>query len=113
MKKTKYCQTARNYDGTAVTTHRVAELLSGALAEISGWHQDRPDFLLCSWPEIIGPRLAGMAQAVSFVEGVLTVRVKNSTLHSLLSRHDKYRLLAVIREKFPKIQITNILFKIA
>jgi len=105
--------TPRNYDGTGVTSHKVGDLLPALLSRLSAVQQDRPDLVLAAWPEVIGPKLASMTQAVSFVEGVLVVRVKNSTLHSLLSRHDKYRILAAIRQKFPKAGIQNIVFRIA
>jgi hypothetical protein len=113
VKEIKGRRRAGSGEGTAVTTRCVAGLLTGALAEITEQFQERPDLLLLAWPEIIGPRLAGMAQAVSFKDGILTVKVNNSTLHSLLSRHDKYRLLAILQQKFPKIPVTNIIFKIA
>lgn len=103
----------KNYNGTAVTTRHVGDLLSSVLTQISETYQERPDLVLASWPDIIGAKLAPMTQAVSLIEGVLTVKVNNSTLHSLLSRHDKYRLLAAIKQRFPKVNITNIVFRIA
>ena len=108
----KLRRTPRNYDGSKTTTHHVNELLSLVLAGISEAYQERPDLILASWPEIIGQQLASMTHAVSFYEGVLVVKVKNSTLHSLLSQNDKSRILARLREKFPKVSIRNIVFRI-
>lgn len=105
-------RTPKHYDGTGVTTHKFSDLLPVVLSQIRDTYQDRPDLILSSWPEVIGPKLASMTQAVSFSDGVLTVKVKNSTLHSLLSRHDKSRILAVLRQKFLKIHIQNIVFRI-
>lgn len=102
----------KNYDGTRVTTHRVSDLLTAVLSQISETYHDRPDLILASWPDIIGPKLAGMTQATVFSDGVLTVKVKNSTLHSLLSRHDKFRILAAMRQRFPRVYIQNIVFRI-
>ena len=76
-------RTPKGYDGTGLTTHKVSDLLPQVLARIGDVYQDRPDLILSAWPEIIGQKLAPMTQAVSFVEGVLSVKVKNSTLHSL------------------------------
>jgi hypothetical protein len=90
--KYPYKRTPKNYDGTAVTTHNVTDILPSVLSKISEICKDRPDLILEAWPEIIGPKLAGMTQAVSLRDGELTVKVKNSTLHSLLSRHDKFRM---------------------
>lgn len=105
-------RTPRNYDGTRVTTHRIADLLPQVLSSIGEMHRDRPDLVLTSWPEVIGEKLAGMTEAISFCDGVLVVKVKNSTLHSLLSQHDKPRILRNLQMKFPSVYFKNILFRI-
>lgn len=102
----------RDYDGPAVTTHRFGDLLTTVLANISDNYQERPDLILAAWPAVIGQKLAPMTQAVSFAEGVLVVKVKNSTLHSLLSTHDKAKILLSLRQKFPRVAINNIVFRI-
>lgn len=105
-------RTPKGYDGTGLTTHRVSDLLSQVMSQIGDAYQDRPDLILAAWPDIIGQKLAPMAQAVSFVDGVLSVKVKNSTLHSLLSQKDKLRILNSLRQKFPKVEIKNVVFRI-
>lgn len=112
MKKTAV-RTPKNYDGTHLTTRNVADLLNKALSKLSDSCQERPDLLLAAWPEIIGSQHAAMTQAVSFCEGVLTVKVKNSTLYSVLSRQDRYRILASLKQRFPKANIQNIVFRMA
>lgn len=107
-----YSRTPKRYDGTHVTTHQVVDLLPYVLAKIENGYQQRSDLILAMWPEIIGPQLASMTQAVSFVEGVLIIKVKNSTLHSLLSQNDKPRILNLLRQKFPKVEIRTISFRI-
>lgn len=107
-----YRRTPRNYEGTQVTTHKFSDLLPIVLEKIGEVYQDRPDLILAAWPEIIGHRLVSMAQAVSFEDGVLIVKVKNSTLHSLLSQNDKPRILNSLRSKFPKVPIKNVVFRI-
>ncbi|MCB1111890.1 MAG: DUF721 domain-containing protein [Chlamydiales bacterium] len=102
----------RNYDGTNVTSRQVGDLLPSVLCEVGKRFSDRPDLVLASWPEVIGPKLAGMTQAVSFVDGELLVKVANSTLHSLLNQHDKAKILRRLKEKFPNIEIKNIRFRI-
>lgn len=111
MKKIGF-RTPKNYDGTATTSHQVSELLRNVLAKIGGVCENRPDIILEAWPSIIGPRLSSMTQAISCVDGVLVVKVKNSTLHSLLSRNEKFRILSAIKQQFPKAGIENIIFKI-
>jgi hypothetical protein len=110
VKKQK--RTPRNYDGTRLTAHHVSDVLTEALTDIREVYQDRPDVVISTWPEIIGPKLAPMTEAVSFVEGTLLVKVKNSTLYSLLAQHDKQKVLYRLRQKFPKMAIKNILFRI-
>lgn len=111
MKKS-YIRTPKGYDGTRVTTHRMSDLLPSVLSKVNDVHQQRPDLLLASWPEIIGPKLKDMTQAVAFSDGVLVVKVKNSTLHSLLNQHEKPRLLNILKQKFPNVSIKTISFRI-
>ena len=105
-------RTPRDYDGSGVTTHRMSELLSVVLTDIGEVYEERPDLVLASWPEVIGQKLAHMTQAVSFIDGVLLVKVRNSTLYSLLNQHDRPKILNSLRQKFPKIPIKNIVFRI-
>lgn len=103
---------SRKYDGTQVTSRHLGDLLPQVLQRIGRIHQERPDLIMAAWPEVIGERLASMTEAVEFTEGVLTVRVKNSTLYSLLTQHDKPRILKQLRSRFPKSTIKNIIFRI-
>ena len=103
-------RTPRNYDGSATTMHQMSKLLTRVLTRVSEQHQARPDLILAAWPSVIGPQLAPMTQAVSFDNGVLRVKVKNSTLYSLLCRHDKLKILKDLQQKFPKANIQNVMF---
>lgn len=105
-------RTPKNYDGTALTTHSIGEVLSTVMSRIGGAYKDCPELVLAAWPDILGAKLAPMTQPMSFVDGILTVKVKNSTLYSLLSQHEKPRLLAALRQKFPKLQIRNIVLRV-
>jgi hypothetical protein len=105
-------RTPKNYDGSELTTHQMTDVLPHVLAKISEMRQDRSDLILASWPDVIGPQLAPLTQAVSFKEGVLVVKVKNSTLYSLLNQNDKPKILNRLRQKFPNVAITNIYFRI-
>lgn len=102
----------KGYDGTRTTSHRMGDLLPEVLAKIGGQYQDRGDLIISAWPSILGPHLASMTQAVAFSSGVLTVKVRNSTLHSLLAVQEKGRLLGELRRRFPHTAIHNIVFKI-
>lgn len=109
---TKYQRTPKDYNGTALTTHRVNEVLPFVLKKLQQVYCHRPDLIIASWPEIIGPKLAPMTQAISFIDGILLVKVRNSTLYSLLNQHDKPRILMKLKEKFPDTNIRGISFRI-
>lgn len=93
--------------------HHIQLLLPQVFNKICRHYDDRPDLVLASWKEVIGTNFAPFTEAVSLIDGVLTVRVKNSTLYSLLYQHEKHRLLKSLREKFPKQNIKTIQFKLA
>lgn len=107
-----YFRTPRNYDGAASTTRQLSDVIPHVLEKINDQFIDRPDLVLAAWPDIIGPRLAPMTQAVSFQHGILTVKVKSSTLYNLLCQSDKHKLLHALCLKFPKTEIKRILFRI-
>jgi hypothetical protein len=107
-----FFRTPRNYDGIQPTGKHIKQLLPEILKQVGEIYQDRPDLILAAWPEVVGERFAPMAQAVSFNSGILMVKVKNSTLHSVLSQEQKPRLLKSLREKFPSVAIRNIMFRI-
>jgi hypothetical protein len=100
------------YDGSKVTSHHLGDLLPALMKRIGSLHQQRGDLILAAWPELIGPKLAGMTEASSFQEGVLHVKVMNSSLYSLLRQQDGKILLKRLRDKFPKTEIKTILFRL-
>ncbi|HEY2809829.1 MAG TPA: DUF721 domain-containing protein [Rhabdochlamydiaceae bacterium] len=93
------------------TNKQIKDLLPKVLDHISSLHRDRPDLIIASWFEIIGEKLAPMTRPVSFEKGILTVKVNNSTLYSLLSQHERVRLLDCLRKRFPAVEIKNIYFR--
>lgn len=105
-------RTPKNYDGTRLTTRKMSELLPTVLEQIGEIYNERPDLIISAWSAIIGPQLASMTEAMAFTNGVLVVKVKNSSLHELLIRQDKPRILKSLRMKFPKVSINNIVFRI-
>ena len=102
----------KNYDGNQPTSRRVTTLLPGFLNRLSHLCAQAPHQITLSWSDVVGTRLASMSKAIEFKEGVLRVSVANSALHSLLVQHEKPRLIAALREKFPKVKINDILFRI-
>jgi hypothetical protein len=102
----------RGYDGTRTTSRKIGDILPVVLGDIGEVFAHRPDLIIAAWPEVIGPKLAPMTRVVGFREGTLEVVVKNSTLHSLLTTRDKPRILKSLRDKFPKIEIKNVYFRL-
>jgi hypothetical protein len=103
---------SRKQGKTQTTNKQLKDLLPKVLQEIGALHRDRPDLILLAWPEIIGEKLAPMTKAVVFDKGILTVKVSNSTLYSLLSQHERARLLVCLKQRFPAIEIKNIHFRL-
>ncbi len=95
---------------TATTSKSLRQLLPSVLRQIGRRHEERPDLILAAWPSLIGERLAPMTKAVSFVDGILTIKVRNSSLLSLLAQHERAKLLKDLRRKFPNAKIHNIRF---
>ncbi|MBT3394588.1 MAG: DUF721 domain-containing protein [Waddliaceae bacterium] len=105
-------RTPRGYDGIHTTSHRLGEVLPLVLKRIGRSYESRGDLIIMAWPEVIGEKLAAMTKAVEFEDGKLFVKVKNSTLYSLLNREYKSRLLKSLRDKFPGTNIKTIIFRI-
>jgi len=88
------------------------ELLTSLLHEISSKYVDQPTAVMAAWPSLVGPKLAPMTEVVRFEEGIMVVKVKNSTLYSLLEQQEKGRLLNALRKQFPKNVIKALVFKL-
>ncbi|CCB89289.1 putative uncharacterized protein [Simkania negevensis Z] len=102
----------KNYDGDKPTSRQLKDLLPEIMTQITGKIDESPREVLEAWTRIVGPKISKMARAVSFESGVLKVKVENSTLYSLLTLHEKEKLLAELRKQFPKVKIRNIFFRI-
>lgn len=100
-----------DYLATRLTSKSMQNLLPNILEKISKSQEIRGDLIVQSWPEIIGEKLALMTEAISFERATLYVKVKNATLYSLLTQHEKPKLLKALQEKFPRSGIKNIVFK--
>lgn len=109
-KETRRCNPA-NYRGTRLTSHRLSSVLPLAMQSIEKNMKERPDLVLAAWPEIIGPKLATMTEAVSFNDNILIVHVHDSILYSMISKKEKPKIMAFIRQRFPNIHIKSIFFR--
>lgn len=110
--KKGFFRTPKNYQGTRPTGKTLSEVMPYVMDAIHGACEEKPDLIMQAWPKIIGDKLAPMTKAVSFERHVLHVTVNNSSLLSLLSRYEKYKLLTSLKEMFPSIEIRDIRFRI-
>ncbi|MCP5492818.1 MAG: DUF721 domain-containing protein [Chlamydiales bacterium] len=102
----------RNYRGIAPTGRSLGDLLPKVLQSIDKRLATKPDLICKAWPELVGPKIAPMTQAVRFDQGVLHVKVKGSTLLHLLATYEKQRLIAQLQKRFPQSRVKNITFRI-
>ena len=108
-----YERTPFGYDGQGLTSHKLQELLSGMMHQLGPLYAHKPSVVLESWPQIVGEKLAAFTQATRYEDGVLYVKVKNSTLLSLLSNPvDKQRIQDAVKAAVPGIVLKNIVFRI-
>ena len=108
----KCARIPRNYRGNLPTGRGLSTLLPKVLRGIQRKHQLRPDLVVASWKALVGPQISGMSKAQKFEGGKLFVKVKNSSLLSVLSTYEKERLLALLQKKFPAANIKEIIFRI-
>lgn len=93
-------RTPRNYDGTYVPSKQLRDLLPNFMAELPQKKGDSRQEISKEWAIILGEKMSVMTEVASFSDGVLTVKVKSSTLYSLLCQHEKPRLLGLLQKKF-------------
>lgn len=97
---------------TDPTSRPIDVIIPKVLRNITGSFKEGGAVILGAWSEIVGEKLAPMTKAVKFERGVLSVKVKNATLHSLLKEHEKWRLLREYRQRFPSLTVKDIVFQI-
>jgi predicted nucleic acid-binding Zn ribbon protein len=102
-------RTPRNFDGTRSPGVKIGDLLPDLLAGIEKKNEVPAEAVFREWAFILGEKMASLTKPVSFVDGVLTVIVKSSTLYSLLRVHEKPRLQRLLQKKF---QVRDLVFKI-
>jgi hypothetical protein len=102
-------RTPRHFDGTAKTGKLLSEILPEAVRGIREKAGQGGDEIFSFWLELIGDKMGPLTEAVSFVDGLLTVKVKSASLYSLLCQHERPRLLRQLQEKFP---VRSLVFRV-
>ena len=101
----------RSYDGHRTTLRHVSRIAPGLLKKLSPDQCQQHKLVLNAWAAVVGPAVAGMTRAIDFSQGILTVKVTNSSLYALLRNREKSRVLCLLRKKFPNVTIQDILFR--
>ena len=87
----------------------MTDLLPEILSDLGKHAKDPRVEIFQYWFDLIGEKWSAFTEPLSFYDGVLTVKVKSSTLYSLLAVHEKMRLLHKLQEKF---SIRNLVFRV-
>lgn len=102
-------RTQRNYSGVQNPAKKVADLLPDMLNDLGRKVKDPREEIFRFWSELMGEKMAPLTEPISLIDGVLTVKIKSSTLYSLLVAHERQRLLERLKEKF---SIRNLIFRV-
>ncbi len=106
-------RTGSRIEGSATTSRQLKDLARRYLVHLEQKLQFRPREVLELWPQVIAPQFVAMTRAVKFEEGVLHVRVSNSSLLSLLhGASEKKRLIEALKAKISGVEINDISFRI-
>jgi hypothetical protein len=105
-------RTLKNFDGTNPTGKSIDRLLETILSDLSKQAGRQGSEVVRAWGDVLGPKFAKLTEATGMQDGILTVKVKSSTLYSLLRQHEKPRLLARLQELFPLAGIRDIVFRV-
>jgi hypothetical protein len=99
--------------GSQLTSKKLSDVAPCVMQSISIHYAEKPQLVLDTWPQIVGREFAPLTKATQFKEGILEVRVKNSSLMSLLQNPaDKKRIIEAFRARIPGIVLKNIIFRI-
>jgi hypothetical protein len=95
---------------TESSSVELKNLFPSLLKKMEKLQKDCPQQIIAAWPHVVGEKWALLAKAASFTDGILVVKVKNSTVLSQLVQYEKQRILKTLTEKFPSHSIHEIRF---
>ncbi len=99
-------------DGTKVTTKKLKDLLPKTLAGIRKQSQIPTTQIQRYWPEVVGDKISQMSSVEKYSEGVLSIKVQNATLLSLLAQYEKQKILKQYRKYFPNVSFEDARFRL-
>jgi predicted nucleic acid-binding Zn ribbon protein len=94
------------------TSQPIARLLPVLLGKLGLQERIREEEILSAWKEVVGDFLAQHATPAGLREGVLSVRVVQSTVQFELERMWRSRILQKLQARFGRSQVRDIRFRI-
>lgn len=89
----------RFFSGIQITSHPLQHLLGKWLRAFDKRIQTSPEKAFFAWDSVVGPRIASLARPLSFEDGILIVKVQNSTLLSLLAGAERDQIANRLRKQ--------------
>lgn len=97
---------------TDTTFKSIQEILPNVLQDIEKSVSNPIETFRENWKLIVGEKVARFSRIEAFEDNKLKVVVLHPALLNLLSYQEKTKILRMLRQKFPDIQIVDILFRI-
>ncbi len=94
------------------TSKHLKDLLGGFEKKLKKLNSIPSVEIVKFWPKIVGDNISKMTKAMEFKEETLFVKVNNSSLFSLLTLHEKQKLIQLLRKQFPTVKIKDIHFRL-
>lgn len=99
-------------DNSRLKIKKLDGLLSNFLTRVEEKYKKNPCYIKDLWFEVLNNKFANMTEVVSFEKGTLTIKVKSSTLFSILNNYEKDHLLKKMQQKVSNKIIQQLIFKI-
>lgn len=97
---------------TSSCSHKIGDLLPGIWSKIQASCHNQGTLIGECWAQIVGSQFAKDSRVVGFDRGIITIKVANSSLYSLLAYYEKKRLLHKIKAQFPKVEVKDLVFRL-
>lgn len=98
---------------TTQLPHRhLKDLTTSFLEQVRAVCATRPLQVLEGWSSVAGEKWGRETKAVSFQGGVLSVKVANASLYSILVQYEAPRLLKALQDRFPESGVKKVKFSI-
>jgi predicted nucleic acid-binding Zn ribbon protein len=91
---------------------QVADAVGKVMASLGLKDRLKADQVMSAWHEVVGEFVAKHSAPQQLKDGVLTVRVLQPTVHFELDRVWKPKILAKLKERFGRLVVRDVKFRI-